>query len=80
MVGVANASSILQAAITTNSRSKNQGSKVLSCKSINVFLNRWIEKKSDDEVFNWVKICALVHVQIVVYGNIKETFKSQSVI
>ena len=38
-----------------------------------LFLNRWIEKKTDDELFNWVKICALVHAQIVVYGNIKET-------
>ena len=33
---------------------------------------RWIEKKSDEELFNWVKICALLHGQIVVFGNIKE--------
>ena len=38
---------------------------------------RWIEKRTDDEVFYWVKICALVHAQIVVYGNVKEGFKSQ---
>ena len=40
-----------------------------------LFLNRWIEKKTDDQIFNWVKICALVHAQIVVYGNVKEAFK-----
>ena len=38
---------------------------------------RWIEKRTDDEVFYWVKICSLVHGQIVVYGNVKEGFKSQ---
>ena len=40
-----------------------------------LFLNRCIEKKTDDQIFNWVKIVALVHAQIVVYGNVKEAFK-----
>ena len=39
---------------------------------------RWIEKKTDDEVFYWVKICALLHGQIVVYGNVKEAFHLNS--
>ena len=37
-----------------------------------VLLNRWIENRPDDEVIYWVKISALVHLQIVVYGNVKE--------